>query len=69
LKLKLKHNLGDVELEEALEKALKGIKSYEEPNREFPEQVMNEAIAEGNAIATKVFDSMLTKIKEVITKK
>lgn len=67
-KLKMSHNLNDVELEEYLEKALKGVQRYKEPNREFPDRIANEIKERNIQTFDKVTKNMLKEIKEVIDK-
>ena len=66
MKLKINHNLDDVQLEEYLEKALSGLQSYNEPNRDFPDSLANELKEESVQNFDKVMDSMLEEIKQVI---
>lgn len=65
--LKIKHNLTDVELETALEKALSGLrKNIEEPNRAFPDALANKIKEEVNHVFDKVLANMIDEIKTVI---
>lgn len=68
-KLRLRHNLDDMELEEALEKALKGIKSYKEVPKQSQNKVANEINASGDEIFDKVLSNMLSEIKSVLEQK
>lgn len=68
-RLKLTHNLSDVQLEEALEKALKGLRKYDEPNRKYPDKLANAIKDEGDRIFQKVIDNMLAEIRAVIEQK
>lgn len=66
-KLNIAHNLSDVELEEALEKALKGLRKHiEEPNRAFPDALANKIKSEGTDVFDKVIANMIEEIKSVI---
>lgn len=68
-KLKLHHNLDDVELEETLEKALSRLKSYNEPNRAYPDRLANNIKKETNEIYGKVINNMMKEINTVINRK
>lgn len=66
-RIKFSHNLSDVELEEILEKALKGVKKYQEPNRKLPDKLANKLVEEQEKIFEKVINNMISEIKKVIT--
>lgn len=68
-KMKLSHNLSDVQLEETLEKALKGLRPYTEPNRDFPDKLANNIKSEAGGLVDKVFSNMLAEIQEVLQAK
>jgi len=65
-KLKISHNLSDVEFEEVLEKALKNIKSYQEPNRELPDKMAKKIAEHHHELFDKIINNMLKEVKRVI---
>lgn len=65
-KLKLSHNLDDNELEEVLEKALKGLRGETIKPKDFSEKLANDLAIENNETFDKVIDNMLKEIFEVI---
>lgn len=67
-KIKIAHNLDDIELEEALEKALKGLRPYTEPDRDLPDKLANEIKEEANRMFDKVIENMIAEIQEVLRK-
>lgn len=69
MKLKVSHNLNDVQLEEALEKALGGLRPYLEPNRDYPDHLANQVKAEANASFEKIAQNMLAEIQAVMEQK
>jgi len=69
-KLKIAHNMNDVELEEALEKALKGInKRVETSDAALPSKLSEELREEAFSVFTRVSNNMLREISEVINRK
>ena len=66
-KIKLNHNLTDAELEDYLEKALKGIKSYEDDPKTFDDPNANSMMLETQAWADKVLKNMVEEIKQVVS--
>jgi len=67
MKLKISHNLDDVKLEEALEKALKGMrKNAENPNVPLNSHLSEAVRAESFDLFDKVMNNMLKEIKEVV---
>lgn len=68
-KFRIAHNLDEIELEEALEKALKGLrKSIEEPNRALPDALANAIREEANSNFNALMDNMLSEIRDVLGK-
>jgi hypothetical protein len=68
LKLKISHNMDEVQLEEALEKALRGMKPYNEPKRVIPDKLANQIKDEANDAFKRVVYNMLSEIQTVINK-
>lgn len=67
-KLKISHNLDDTELEMYLEKALKTIKKYEEPNRDYPDKIAEKVMEEATEHFDKLIVNMMSEIQKVINK-
>ena len=65
-KIKLSHNLDDNELEEVLEKALKGLRGDLENPKDFSEKLANDLAKDNEKTYNKVIDNMLKEIFEVI---
>lgn len=67
-KLKIHHNLDDTELEMYLEKALKTVKKYEEPNRDYPDKIAEKVMEETTEHFDKLIVNMMSEIQKVINK-
>lgn len=67
-KLKISHNLDDTELEMYLEKALKTVKKYEEPNRDYPDKIAEKVMEEATEHFDKLIVNMMSEIQKVINK-
>ena len=65
-KLKLSHNLDDNELEEVLEKALKGLRGDLENPKDFSEKLANDLAKDTEETYNKVIDNMLEEIFKVL---
>ncbi|MNW28239.1 hypothetical protein D3C74_50610 [compost metagenome] len=65
-KMKLSHNLTDLELEHTLEKALTNLRPWTEPNRDLPDYLANQVKDEANTTFEKVVKNMLDEIQMVI---
>lgn len=66
-KLKIEHNVDPIQLEEALEKALKGLRRYvEEPDRALPDAIADQLREESNALFDKIIETMLKEMAQVI---
>lgn len=65
----MEHNLNDVELEEALEKALKGIRQYKEVPKQTQNRVANEINNDADGLFDKVLGNMLAEIQTVLEQK
>lgn len=65
-RLKISHNLSDVEFEEVLEKALKNVKSYQEPNRELPDKIAMKIAEHHTELFDKIINNMIKEVKRVI---
>ncbi len=69
MKLSMSHNLSDSQLEEALEKALKGIrKNAENPDAPLDLDLSERVRSEAFALFDKASKLMLSEIKAVIEK-
>jgi len=69
MKLTMEHNLSDSQLEEALEKALKGIrKNAENPDAPLDLNLSEVVRSEAFTLFDKVSNLMLSEIKTVIEK-
>jgi hypothetical protein len=67
MKLKVSHNLDEVQLEEALEKALKGLrKNAENPDAPLSNPLSEKLRTEAFGLFDKVIGNMMKEIKEVI---
>lgn len=67
-KMRIAHNLDDVELELYLEKALKTVKKYEEPNRDYPDKIAEKVMEEATDHFDKLIVNMIAEIQNVINK-
>lgn len=67
-KLKISHNLDDTELEMYLEKALKTVKKYEEPNRDYPDKLAEKIMEDATEHFDKLIVNMISEIQKVINK-
>lgn len=67
-RLKLTHNLEEVELETYLEKALKEVKKYQEPNRNYPDKIAEKVMEESSDYFNRTVSNMITEIQRVVNK-
>jgi hypothetical protein len=65
-KLKIQHNMSDIQLEEALEKALKGLKPYAEPKRTIPDALADKIKDEHDEMFDRILYNMMSEIQTVI---
>jgi len=65
-KVKLSHNLDDIELEEVLEKALKGLRKSEDTDSPLPDSHADEIRGEAYKLFEKLSRNMLKEIETVI---
>ncbi len=65
-RMKLTHNMDDVELEEVLTKSLQALQSYKEPNRQFPDRLANKIDKHYEEQINKIMSNMLEEITLVI---
>lgn len=66
--LKISHNMDDAELELYLEKALKTVKKYEEPNRNYPDKVAEKIMETTTDQVNKVLFNLISEIQKVINR-
>lgn len=68
-KVKISHNLNDVELEEVLEKALKGLRrKTEDPDAPLPDKLSEQIREESFKLFEKISKNMLDEINKVLKK-
>lgn len=68
-KVNISHNLDDVELEEVLEKALKGVrKKMNDPEAPLDDELSEKIREESFKLFEKVSSNMIKEIKKVIKK-
>lgn len=69
MKLKISHNLDEVQLEQALEKALKGIRgNAENPDAPLPDNLSESIRSDAFDAFGRITRNMLREIEEVIKK-
>lgn len=67
-KVKLSHNLDDIELEEVLEKALKGLRKSEDMDSPLPDSHADKIRAEAYQLFEKLSRNMVKEIEMVMKK-
>ena len=66
MEIRIEHNIEDDQLEEALEKALKGIRSTGKKQREFRDKTMQHLAIKSNAIFQDQSKKLFSRIEKII---